>query len=462
MTSNEHTMVPDNDTMSYSEFNVTSLMASHPVSNATNVSVAFPVFEDLHNYHLIPVMVYVCILFVIGVPGNVFVCYIYYFKWTKKTSRVFILALAVFDLINNLVSLPTEIALLSNFHNFDHPILCKASRFLTFAMNSASATVLVGIGWDRLMGICYWSKMRPMKIRTAKIIVAGAVALAFVTGWPALFIYGTFTHPFKPDQKTCLYADEYIGSIYTTIFAWYVLGSNLVYNVILAILYFIIGRHIMSHQTSGKNGLDRFGPIRRSSAMSNSSVCEDLYLADNLILKNGQCKKGRFIWRSNSLNVKQYNSVENSRRNTMENQKPPTPSKLIRPKSSPTLSLSPKPSAFSQTFSTSSGSYVTGRRYRTGKTTTTLFVVTMVFIISFVPYCVISITRLSNVKVFFYENASIVGKVFYHLFLRTYFLSSVLNPLIYNGFNAKFRAECKLLVKTLLCYLCKCSDTCRK
>ncbi|XP_033726840.1 D(2) dopamine receptor A-like [Pecten maximus] len=456
--SNVHNILTDNGTISHSEYPNSQLMTSHPVGNITNGSEGSPMSEDLHNYHLIPVMVYVCILFVIGVPGNIFVCYIYYFKWTRKTSRVFILALAVFDLINNLVSLPTEIALLSNFHNFDYPVLCKVSRFLTFTMNSASATVLVGIGWDRLMGICYWSKMRPMKIRTAKLISAGAVILAFTTGWPALFIYGTFTHPYKTEQKTCLYADEYIGSIYTTIFAWYVLCSNLVYDTILAVLYFIIGRHIIAHQTSGRNGLDRFGPIRRPSAMSNSSVCEDLYLADNLILKNGQCKKGRFIWRSNSFNTKQYNSVESLRRNTMENPKTLNQSKPVRPNRSPTLSVSHRPSAFSQTFSSSSGSYVTGRRYRTGKTTTTLFVVTMVFIISFVPYCVISITRLSNVKAFFYENASIVGKVFYHLFLRTYFLSSVLNPLIYNGFNAKFRAECKLLIKKVLCFLCKCRE----
>ncbi|OWF43483.1 uncharacterized protein LOC110459688 [Mizuhopecten yessoensis] len=456
VTSMEHM---ENVTILYSEYPDISSMSSHSVGNVSNGSRGFPMLEDINNYHLIPVMVYVCILFVVGVPGNLFVCYIYYFKWTKKTSRVFILALAVFDLINNLVSLPTEIALLSNFHNFDYPVLCKVSRFLTFSMNSASATVLVGIGWDRLMGICYWSKMRPMKIRTAKCISAGAVILAFTTGWPALFIYGTFTNPYKPEQKTCLYANEYVGSIYTTIFAWYVLCSNLVYDTVLAVLYFIIGRHIMAHQSSGKNGLDRFGPVRRSSAMSNSSVCEDLYLADNLMIKNGKCKKGKFIWRSNSFNTKQYNSVENLRRNTMENPKSLNQSKPLRPSRSPTLSISPRPSAFSQTFSSSSGSYVTGRRYRTGKTTTTLFVVTLVFIISFVPYSVISITRLSNVKVFLYQNASIVGKVLYQLFLRTYLLSSVLNPLIYNGFNAKFRAECKLLIKTSLCYLCsKCSN----
>lgn len=447
-----------NATVTYQDVHIPTMMSypsnlsSYIANSSCNETVAYPISDVFDKTHLIPVLVYVCFLFILGVPGNIFVCYIYYYKWTKKTSRVFILALAVFDLINNLVSLPTEIALLSYFYSFDYSIVCKVSRFVTFVMNSASSTVLVGIGWDRLMGICFWSRMRPMKIRTAKLISVLSVVFAVATGWPSLFIYGTSPVPGVPGSKTCLY-DNNVPAKYKRIFAYYVLGSNLVYDTVLIILYFIIGRYIMKSSRYGSGSYNKPGPLRRPSALSNSSVCEDMYQAENLLIKNGTCKKGRFIWRSQSLNNKQYLGADNVNKKAKHN------SCIALPLSgrSPTLTLSSgrRPSPFRQTFASSSGIYVSGRRYRTGKTTTTLFIVTLVFILSFVPYCVISIARLSHFNQLF--SGSFYGKVFFHLFLRTYFLSSVLNPLIYNGFNAKFRAECKRLIKNLLCYICKCS-----
>ena len=408
----------------------------------------------------VPLLIYIFILFLIGVPGNLFVCYIYYAKLKKKTSRIFIIALACFDLINNLVSLPVEVALLLNFYNFDIPWLCKSSRFVAFAMNSASSTVLTGIAVDRLMGICYWSTVRPMTIQTAKTIVAFAVFFGFVTSWPAILIYGTFTIG-STGMTTCLYDDEYKNSVYSTIFAWYVLVSNCVYDVLLITLYSIIGKHIFtaSHIRSTFKGstttLDQKNQIfltkRQPSVQSTSAVNEEEILFFRKSPSSSSGNLNKFSWLSPHRqqiagSVGDLQSTKNK------------VGLLVRSNSYggarqlSTLHLK-------RSFSTKSEGYIINRRYKPGKTTTMLFLVTVAFILSFVPYCVISILRLGNVLQSLLNNTSVAGQIIFHLFLRSYLMSSCLNPLIYNGLNKQFKFECKNLIKNIMmCFVCKRSE----
>ena len=91
---------------------------------------------------------------------------------------------------------------------------------------------------------------------------------------------------------------------------------------------------------------------------------------------------------------------------------------------------------------------VHGNVFKARKTSSMLFIVTIVFLFTFAPYCVIAILR--NVNSDFYKNLSKTGKTFYHLFLRSYLLISAVNPILYSVLNIKFRQQCKHLVSRLI------------
>ena len=77
-------------------------------------------------------------------------------------------------------------------------------------------------------------------------------------------------------------------------------------------------------------------------------------------------------------------------------------------------------------------------RMRIGKSTLMLFLITLAYIISFLPYYTLAIIRQSNDK--FSTQLSDARYMIYHMFLRSYQLSSAINPVIYSFCNAQFRS----------------------
>lgn len=74
--------------------------------------------------------------------------------------------------------------------------------------------------------------------------------------------------------------------------------------------------------------------------------------------------------------------------------------------------------------------------------------VTIAFVVSFLPYLVIVTLRYSNPDI--PNKLSKVEQILYHVFLRTYFINSMINPFIYGFMNTEFRAK----LKELFCAFC--------
>ncbi|XP_045182982.2 dopamine D2-like receptor [Mercenaria mercenaria] len=74
--------------------------------------------------------------------------------------------------------------------------------------------------------------------------------------------------------------------------------------------------------------------------------------------------------------------------------------------------------------------------------------VTIAFVVSFLPYLVIVIIRYSNPDI--PTKLSKVEQILYHVFLRTYFVSSMINPFIYGFLNIEFRSK----LKEMFCNFC--------
>lgn len=88
------------------------------------------------------------------------------------------------------------------------------------------------------------------------------------------------------------------------------------------------------------------------------------------------------------------------------------------------------------------------KEYSLRRNTLIMRMVTIAFVVSFLPYLVIVTMRYSNPNI--PTKLSKIEQILYHVFLRTYFINSMINPFIYGFMNAEFRAK----LKELFCAFC--------
>lgn len=168
-----------------------------------------------------PAIVYTVLLMVFGFFGNTLVWIIYYWKWKPVSTRVFILSLAMCDLINCVITMPTEIIIMVDHSFFQLGFICKISRFTTYLCNSFSTVVLIAVAVDRYQRIC--CPHRPvMTSFTARRSVGWLMLVAVSITWPALVLYGKHTvtktvHGETLSVPTCQIADRYVYSVYPLI-----------------------------------------------------------------------------------------------------------------------------------------------------------------------------------------------------------------------------------------------------
>lgn len=140
------------------------------------------------NLLLPAILVTVCLM-ILGLVGNPLAIYIYGWRWKPSSTKVFLFSLAVIDLMNCLITIPTELTIMSNFYNFHSDGLCKVSRFTTYVMNNATSAIFLAIAVDRYIRICHPYRSA-VSARRAKIACGIGLMIGLTVSWPALFIYG--------------------------------------------------------------------------------------------------------------------------------------------------------------------------------------------------------------------------------------------------------------------------------
>lgn len=384
-------------------------------SNATTFSVDYS--------FLLPSFIYVCLLLLVGLPGNALVIYVYLFKWPKSTSRVFILALATYDMINCTTSMPTELVILLNFEHFDYPVLCKISRFLTGLINNTTTFILVVIAVDRFKRICR-PHNKHISPRLGKKLVFIGTVFGLCTNWPMLILYGTMT---IPGGKTCLIDDEMLKTNYPIYFVLFLLLGHFVTDCILITLYAFVGKAIWNRRQILKS---------TSVKVPNQEISQSSYTVDDLDSIEQEQKRTRLasfvFWHKVSDEFRK-------RSNTADKLKPKN-NRLTAQKKSTSL--------FRRALSKVSLKEQ-GNKARVGKTTLMLFLVTVVFIVSFIPYTGMVIWRYVNPV--YVMTLSFTGKCIYQMTLRSYLMNSVLNPIVYCFVSNQFKIKCKRAFKQIFC-----------
>ncbi|XP_060563762.1 uncharacterized protein LOC132723112 [Ruditapes philippinarum] len=127
------------------------------------------------------VIVILCIFSVVGTLGNGLVLYVFTRTPAKMASTIFILALAGTDFVTCLVIIPYTVTAIRLEYNLQFDILCKTYQFLITCTVPLSAFIMVAIAVDRYICICH-PFAHVMTVRRAKIIVGILTLFATVLG----------------------------------------------------------------------------------------------------------------------------------------------------------------------------------------------------------------------------------------------------------------------------------------
>ncbi|XP_060588047.1 cholecystokinin receptor-like [Ruditapes philippinarum] len=337
--------------------------------------------------------------------------------------------------------MPVEIVVLWLPLSFDLHYLCKISRGCTFVINNTGSLVLVSIAIERYIVVYHPLKNRQLTPKFAKVMCLLAFIISSIFSWPSYVFYGSHTLTIQIAKgtfvvgKTCLIADEHefrtgLLLIFTTVlFTLLVLVF-----IVLTVLYIAIGRkiYIATCTDLTANGREQVrGLFSKSIISAITGIAEPTENKSN----------------STSRHTGYRNSYKTKRS-----------SQSIQEQSLPSISEnedSKMTSDSNENLSSTSLKRKVRKVKATRKNTVMMRMVTIAFMVSFTPFLCILIIRYTNPM--YYFGLGTAGKIAYAVFLRTYFINSMVNPFIYGFMNLQFRKMVKDLFLNIFC--CK---SCRR
>lgn len=422
------------------------------------------ILNQLHSdklKELVPVIVIIVVLMIVGLAGNVSV-FLFYWKQPKRSSTTFfILVLTVTDTLVCL-AMALELTDVANTYVFKNDVACQFYMYANHIAALLSGFILVIIATDRYRKLCQPLK-KQLTLIHAKIICVVCLTVSLLVSLPVFFLYGTtsvyipvnnFNVTLVINGSDCTTKPEIKGI--EKIVHYVFLGIFCLGTMILVILYSMIGRVIYRYR---KNHKHFKRDLQQANAQDHISTSGAVKASDNVESNPNSVSRTNTVG-SNDLpetndkmsaiedNVEQTNVICTAG-NQFESSK--------ANKVAVSLATNPK-TRFSSSSSNNSCDTLSrdaddkrkNRKYRKTiaamKMTIMLFIITVIFVASFVPYQVVSVLEHEETVAF-------------ELALRSYLLNSVVNPFVYGLFNVEFRRKfkgvmCRVWVKCISSLLC--------
>ncbi|XP_076093462.1 putative G-protein coupled receptor 34 [Mytilus galloprovincialis] len=367
-------------------------------------------------------VIFVTIIMIIGIIGNLHVLFIYTLRMKPSNHRIFILSLAVLDMITCIVGMPFIIVDLRNPLTFTMVSACKVLRFVNYFICISSALILTVIAIDRYRKICV-PLGKQISRRIAKVLILVCLGTSMVLSWPAPVLYGhssiNTTNPNITGVR-CFTEDQFKNTKFQAYFnAVLILVVFGVFGILL-VMYSLIGRVISKH-TTFKSSV----PYATSSDSSKSkiTVSTDASSEDKPVFK------GEYMTKNiKTANLKEKVMIDFPMASTDSSSSAGTNHTHVKPKTK---------------------THEKSKFDRAKRTTFMFFLITAFFFISYFPHLTLKI--LAFVKTGFVSNMSFSGKVLYNTFVWCFFINNMSNCFVYGFCDTRFRTEVKKIYNTLFC-----------
>lgn len=416
--------------------------------------------NDILAKELVPITIYLVILMIIGVIGNSIVVYIYKFRFKRSTSRIFILSLASFDLVTCILGMPYHIIDMVYPYMFVWNGLCKVLSFALSFTILASIFILNLIAIDRHRKICMPFK-KQISGKASMILSWTMVFFGIVCACPNLLIYGSADVPIGGNVtgRECYIDDDYIDSDIPLIYSVFTMLLFFTTVVVLVVLYSRVGYTVWKRRKF--SDWSRTNDSKRSTnSTPSTSVLQLNAITDET--KIGSATLALFkkddedgvvhVFESHSNNCTPGSDTPSNSpspyRPTTTSVKQKIDKKKLNKKLFRLMSEVSSSGEYESTASErgSTRSHAVGQKHstlkkqkRTLRITVMLFIITLIFIISFLPYLTIQI--LNEVNETFWVDLTMGETVFVQFLMRTYFINSMVNPIVYWCLDHKFKEE---------------------
>ncbi|XP_046569802.1 gastrin/cholecystokinin type B receptor-like [Haliotis rubra] len=395
-----------------------------------------------------PVIVFLVVLLAVGVVGNSLVCYVYYVKFKPSNNRCFIVIIGILDLLTCVVSIPLHILELNYNATFGTFGLCELIMTCVTFFSMSSAAVLVVVAVDRYRKICqpFKRQMTPFSAKISSVIVCVVSGLFSI---PSSVIDGPRTISLGEVNATiCSQRDEDsdLHIVYSGIQIFLFVGAL----VSLVVLYGLIWHQIRRKQTirrrfsECKNTDNTLRPCltgqTHSARTSDNDCCQPLNCDTTQVGEenNANTVIRTHTYRHEADNGTPLNLIQNNVRCESGSQSRSDETVItycFGQASSP--SFMP---ALSTLRPTSTPAHSQGK-HGTGKITMVLFLITLVFILSYLPYLALTVARSTHPDIL--DETPVAGAILE----RSYFIQSISNPLIYSFCNAIFRRRLRSMCR---------------
>ena len=403
-------------------------MASPNVTERPEVAITDAGDQEMSmsSTTLIVVITMLSLFSLSGIVGNALAFSIYYKKRDKTTSNVFILSLAGTDFLVCLVVVPYTIAAeLLNYH-FVFDIVCKVYLFCITSNVPLSAFIMVAIAFDRYFCICH-PFLRVLTVERAKLSVVCLTVLSFGLGVITALNFGldyVQTVPVANHSSVSAALDSSNVSSDRSANGTFSSGYSPepsqadVLNETEVVLYRTV---LVRGEICTPNSMI----LSREFTALYQKVYAALFLVSFITVLVLYALIYRSIllrrrWRSRRKRMSCYTSVNGAEQTVVEE------TQMTAVNGNSDRSAATGKSATSRQIAIREKTL-----YANVKTAGMLFVVTIVFIISFLPSWLIGLKMMP----------------FNLILFNIYFLNNVANPFIYAFMNRAFRDDLRQLIK---------------
>ena len=439
-----------------------------------------------------PILAIYVFIMSVGLIENCFVFYIYKVKFKQANARTYILYLALLDFLVCCVGIPYHTLDLTHIVTYYQAEVCRALSYFIGVVNIGSVFVLMVVAVDRYLKVC-----RPLKRQVVDFgdrkACAIAILSAIIISIPNAILYGKSSVEENADGLTfkgveCFLDDKYGTSTFAVVYIVLYILLFLICVITLIVLYTLIYRKIHKSQTfKTEQTVHHCGRCCFSiSAIREECDTESDYNGKEENTMDSTNKFG-FVSEGDRIKDKHMDIILEKQLNVSEVKTDKATSvndsvidadngalaeslimrsDIVKPQESRITKFSASDiriirnqaakeiqhegvkqiKAIALVRHTIEG---TGEKH-TRKITLMMLTITVLFILSYLPYVIIMF--LSAVDSTYWDNMSSSMELFTDFMMRFYVFNSVANAIIYSFWDERFRRECLFILKAI--FLC--------
>lgn len=368
------------------------LIQEAPLVNNNNSHKTLDDFNDEESLRRLVPLVFLGVNMIAGVIGNSIVLIVYPLRFPRNTHRTLIIGLSVADLLVCLIAISFEIVEMRFQYTFYNKIACTIVRSFSYWFTLVSMFVFMGMSYEKYKRICKPMK-KQMTVKDCRVYIICVFTIALLLVWPNLLLTGIRMVKLG-DNLTgydCSLSDKYAHT------AFHIIAES----TLLVVSVILIGIIILLYSLTGRTILIQYRFRKQFRNCSTNSA----------IISNGQSRNIFTLTDSNKAK-RDNHAVTSSKKLSKGVTKDPQHS--IR------------------------------------RLTRIAFVVSVVFILSFLPHVMVSLLTAIKGK-FLFKPGPVVSAVM-PILARSFIINNCANPIIYGFMDTRFGKNSQsLFMKVLFC-----------